>query len=573
MQALAAGTSSVLRNQRPRRLHAFGREQHQHHHARDRADAAHWLSTWDVRVQDGVAGTNPYSYTEPGSFNSSAGVAHNVAFPPASPPLGGARVRTFRRARHHLPGHADHPSESLRPPTFPASSSIGAARPKERSSRAVAAGQHIALLADLTRRHRRVRSARDRARVRPLHRIQFLARRQHRRRPRYSATSSIRASLSAKASAMHSRPSCSTTRSRATASSMGQRQPVSGSSTSSPIRRPIGRPPATTTAAGAVSRPSGRFSGTSTTTSQTRTTRGARFHADLERADRRLSERRRRSPRIFSFVTALKARTPVECAPPSTRWWPRRTSTLRASTRSARTNRIRQRKVANNGALPVYTARHRRRRGGRGAQRERRGPPQQTRQSPLPALQCPVDAQCDTSRASLVQSEPSADTDFRVFRGSTGTFLNAATGPPLRMRTMTFASAQRRGYHCVSMSTTVPMAAARRRHARRLRPDRDDQLRRACGLTITDSAAARRRRYLADRAAHGCAKPAPDSERAPSETPPQVAPGRRPAPAETLPAPDVAPVSPAQPAPDAPPPTEPSAAPNRRPPPNPASIP
>ena len=36
---------------------------------------------WDVRVQNGVAGTNPYSYTEPGSFNSSAGTAHNVAIP------------------------------------------------------------------------------------------------------------------------------------------------------------------------------------------------------------------------------------------------------------------------------------------------------------------------------------------------------------------------------------------------------------------------------------------------------------------------------------------------------------
>ncbi|HEY6124071.1 MAG TPA: PKD domain-containing protein [Steroidobacteraceae bacterium] len=36
---------------------------------------------WDVRVQDGVSASAPYSYTEPGSFNSSAGVAHNVAIP------------------------------------------------------------------------------------------------------------------------------------------------------------------------------------------------------------------------------------------------------------------------------------------------------------------------------------------------------------------------------------------------------------------------------------------------------------------------------------------------------------
>ncbi|HEU5138189.1 MAG TPA: PKD domain-containing protein [Steroidobacteraceae bacterium] len=38
--------------------------------------------SWDVRVQNGlVAGTAPYMYTEPGSFNSSAGTAHNVAIP------------------------------------------------------------------------------------------------------------------------------------------------------------------------------------------------------------------------------------------------------------------------------------------------------------------------------------------------------------------------------------------------------------------------------------------------------------------------------------------------------------
>jgi hypothetical protein len=37
---------------------------------------------WDVRVQDGLAaGTAPYSFTETASFNSSAGVAHNVAIP------------------------------------------------------------------------------------------------------------------------------------------------------------------------------------------------------------------------------------------------------------------------------------------------------------------------------------------------------------------------------------------------------------------------------------------------------------------------------------------------------------
>jgi hypothetical protein len=36
---------------------------------------------WNVRVQDGATGNNPYSYTDPATFNSSAGGAHNVAIP------------------------------------------------------------------------------------------------------------------------------------------------------------------------------------------------------------------------------------------------------------------------------------------------------------------------------------------------------------------------------------------------------------------------------------------------------------------------------------------------------------
>jgi len=49
---------------------------------------------WDVRVQDGLTGT-PYSYTEPGSFNSSAGTAHNVAIPTG---ISAAGVATAERA-------------------------------------------------------------------------------------------------------------------------------------------------------------------------------------------------------------------------------------------------------------------------------------------------------------------------------------------------------------------------------------------------------------------------------------------------------------------------------------------
>ena len=50
---------------------------------------------WDVRVQDGVAGNSPYTFTEPGSFNSSAGTAHNVAIPTG---ISAAGVATGARA-------------------------------------------------------------------------------------------------------------------------------------------------------------------------------------------------------------------------------------------------------------------------------------------------------------------------------------------------------------------------------------------------------------------------------------------------------------------------------------------
>ena len=50
---------------------------------------------WDVRVQDGVAGNSPYTYTEPGSFNSSAGSAHNVSIPTG---ISAAGVATGARA-------------------------------------------------------------------------------------------------------------------------------------------------------------------------------------------------------------------------------------------------------------------------------------------------------------------------------------------------------------------------------------------------------------------------------------------------------------------------------------------
>ena len=49
--------------------------------ARMLRDASQALPRWDVRVQDGTTGINPYTFTDPLSFNSSAGTAHNVAIP------------------------------------------------------------------------------------------------------------------------------------------------------------------------------------------------------------------------------------------------------------------------------------------------------------------------------------------------------------------------------------------------------------------------------------------------------------------------------------------------------------
>ena len=49
--------------------------------ARMLRDASQALPRWDVRVQDGTTGNNPYTFTDPCSFNSSAGTAHNVAIP------------------------------------------------------------------------------------------------------------------------------------------------------------------------------------------------------------------------------------------------------------------------------------------------------------------------------------------------------------------------------------------------------------------------------------------------------------------------------------------------------------
>jgi hypothetical protein len=49
--------------------------------ARMQRDSSQALPRWDVRVQDGDTGDNPYTYIDPNTFNSSAAPSHNVAIP------------------------------------------------------------------------------------------------------------------------------------------------------------------------------------------------------------------------------------------------------------------------------------------------------------------------------------------------------------------------------------------------------------------------------------------------------------------------------------------------------------
>ena len=63
--------------------------------ARLQRDVSQALPRWDVRVQDGTAGNNPYSYTDPAAFNSSVAAPRNVAIPTG---INAAGVATGTRA-------------------------------------------------------------------------------------------------------------------------------------------------------------------------------------------------------------------------------------------------------------------------------------------------------------------------------------------------------------------------------------------------------------------------------------------------------------------------------------------
>ena len=120
--------------------------------ARMQRDASQPLPRWDVRVQDGVAGNSPYSYSDGVSFSSSAGTAHDIDIPTGISATG---VATGTRASGPFATldtvfQAIDTIRTVAPLTdFPALI-IDWGSQTEGTFFTSAGSQHIALLADLT---------------------------------------------------------------------------------------------------------------------------------------------------------------------------------------------------------------------------------------------------------------------------------------------------------------------------------------------------------------------------------------------------------------------------------------
>ena len=124
------------------------------------------------------------------TFNSNAGTARNVDIPSgfnASGAVTGTRLRRRSPCSTRSTRACSWCSASAPTTNFPelvldwATNNPGG---ETYFDSPASNPQLIVLSADVDRRHGRVRPARHRARVRPLHRVQLLARRQHRRRAR-----------------------------------------------------------------------------------------------------------------------------------------------------------------------------------------------------------------------------------------------------------------------------------------------------------------------------------------------------------------------------------------------------
>ena len=221
--------------------------------------------------------------------------------------------------------------------------------------------------------HRRIRSARDRARIRPLHRIQLLARRQHRRRAR------------PRRQARHPRVAFGEGFGYAFAAIV-LNDPVARDSSSTTAARPGSR--AASTSRQSADDPAsdrrnyGCWCSESSVwsilwdlydTRRRRATTPSRWDSSRSGTCSPARRRpRRRSPRIFSFITALKAANTGAAPPPSTRWWPRRTSPAPTWMHSAPPRRTSPTGVpTQRGAAGVHH-RDRGRRSGRRAHRRRR---------------------------------------------------------------------------------------------------------------------------------------------------------------------------------------------------------
>ena len=107
--------------------------------ARMLRDASQPLPRWDVRVQDGTTGNNPYAYTEPRQFQFQrryrAQRRDSHRHQCRRRGHGHARLRAVRDPRHGVPGHPDHPRGRADHQLSRADRRLGQPDPLERSSR------------------------------------------------------------------------------------------------------------------------------------------------------------------------------------------------------------------------------------------------------------------------------------------------------------------------------------------------------------------------------------------------------------------------------------------------------
>ena len=285
---------------------------------------------------------------------------------------------------------------------------------------------------------------------------------------------------------------------------------------------------------------------------------GARFRAASGMCSSARRKTRPRSPRIFRSSPRSRPRDPA-APPPSTRSWPHRTSDGSIDAFGTNETHVTDER-SGDAALPLYTTITRGRRG-----RRRCAPSMTPATTTSSAITASFDSRSTATRTVTITVSSSntnnPDPDFRVYRA--GTFVLVDDDPPPAAGDRTTRQCAAGTTYVLDVYDCANGCDTPARHARRLQPDRDDQLRRtfmrtnkldgtiraAAGVALLVPRCSRvatsphrwtpRRRNAARR----------PRRRSPTPPPPRSAGTRR----RTA--------APAQPAPDAPPPTEPSAAP------------